>query len=218
MKNTKKITGGVYLVIDPSWDSAFTLPRLTQALSAGISSIQIWDNWSGRSNKIGFINEIMALAAPFHVPVLINNDWYLLKETRLDGVHFDKPCSELNRIETTIGRTFLKGVTCGNDLTTVQWAKDHFFDYVSFCSLFPSSSTDSCEIIQKETVRQARQLTEMPIFVAGGISLENISTLQDCGMNGAALISAIMKSADPFETTKQFNHYFSTSNETNTHP
>ncbi len=211
MKKRNGITGGVYLVIDPSWDSAFTLPRLAQALHAGISTVQIWDHWSEKTNKIAFIQEITALAHAAEVPVLINNHWELVKETALDGVHFDHPRAEIEEIEALIGRSFLKGITCGNDLTTVHWANDHQFDYVSFCSLFPSSSADSCEIVTKATVQKARKLTKMPIFVAGGISLENITTLQDCGINGVALISAIMKSANPFETTQQFNNHFSTS-------
>jgi len=211
MTKRNDITGGVYLVIDPSWGSEFTLPRLAQALHAGISTVQIWDHWPQEANKIAFIQEIAELAHAAHVPVLINNHWELVKETALDGVHFDHPCAEIEEVKALIGRPFLKGVTCGNDLTTLHWANDHQFDYVSFCSLFPSASADSCEFVAKETIQKARKLTKMPIFVAGGISLENIAALQDYGINGVALISAIMKSANPFETTHQFNTHFSKS-------
>lgn len=210
MSITRKITGGVYLVIDPGWESTFTLPRLTQALRAGISALQIWDNWPLEMDKLAFIQEITTLAHARNVPVLINNNPEMLEKTSLDGVHFDSPCFTIDQMDSIIGRPFLKGVTCGNNLTTVHWANDRHFDYISFCSLFPSSSAEACEIVTKETLQKARKLTKMPIFVAGGISLENITTLQNCGINGAALISAIMKSADPFEATQQFNDYFNT--------
>ncbi|AEI49623.1 thiamine phosphate synthase [Runella slithyformis] len=212
MNITKKIMGGVYLVIDPGWESTFTFPRLTQALKAGISALQIWDNWPAGMDKLAFIQEVTSLAHARDVPVLINNNPELLGETPLDGIHFDSPCIAIDQMESTLGRSFLKGITCGNDLTTVHWANDRHFDYISFCSLFPSASADSCEIVSKETLQKARKLTKMPIFVAGGISLENITTLQNCGINGAALISAIMQSADPFEATQLFNDYFNTVN------
>lgn len=212
MNITKKITGGVYLVIDPGWENTFTLPRLAQALNAGISVLQIWDNWPVGMDKSAFIYEVTALAHARNVPVLINNNPEMLGETPLDGIHFDSPCVAIDQMNSIIDRSFLKGITCGNDLSTVHWANDRHFDYISFCSLFPSSSADSCEIVSKETLQKARRLTKMPIFVAGGISLENITTLQNCGINGAALISAIMKSADPFKATQQFNNYFNAVN------
>ncbi|MDF7817035.1 thiamine phosphate synthase [Runella sp. MFBS21] len=216
MNDLKKITGGIYLVIDPAWELSFTLPRLEQALKAGISTVQIWDHWLPDTSKEGYIEAITALAHEYEVPVFINHHWELLKNSHLDGVHFDAPPSHLPLIQKEIARPFLKGITCGNDLSTVHWATQQGFDYVSFCSMFPTSAADSCEIVQPATVIQARASTPLPIFVAGGISLGNIDSLIPCGIDGVALISGIMKSDDPFKTTIQFKNHF-LNHESNAH-
>jgi thiamine-phosphate pyrophosphorylase len=126
--------------------------------------------------------------------------------TGVDGVHFDAVPADLDQIRKKTGKPFLCGLTCGNDLSRVQWAEENCLSYISFCSLFPSPSAGVCEIVRKETVRQARQLTAMPIFLAGGITLENIDELHDTGMNGIALISAIMKADDPQTAAKAFKN------------
>jgi thiamine-phosphate pyrophosphorylase len=63
--------------------------------------------------------------------------------------------------------------------------------------MFPTPSSPACEIVSLSTVKKARELTSMPIFVAGGITLLNIPELTDTGMDGVAVISGILKAADP---------------------
>ncbi len=73
---------------------------------------------------------------------------------------------------------------CGNDLQKVQWAIDHAFDYVSFCSMFPSVTANSRELVKLEPVQAATQNDQNPIFVAGGITSETIPALASAGMDG----------------------------------
>ncbi len=62
----------------------------------------------------------------------------------------------------------------------------------------------------KETVIQARQLTSLPIFLSGGITLDNIDELTNTGMNGIAVISAIIKAENPKTATKAFKEKLAT--------
>jgi thiamine-phosphate pyrophosphorylase len=204
MKSFHSITGGLYLVIDPAPGLDLILSKIQQAISGGVDVLQIWNNWNNNQNKQETINTICEIAHIKNIPVLINEEWQLIQSTQLDGVHFDNIPKDLAAIQQTIAKPFIKGLTCGNDLERIKWANDNHFDYISFCSMFPSPSAGVCEIVKKETVIQARQLTTLPIFVAGGITLHNIEDLSGAGINGIALISGIMKAGDPLATTKQF--------------
>lgn len=151
------------------------------------------------------LNAVCGLAHKRNVPVLINEEWTLLHQTELDGVHFDE-IPAIDVVREFIAKPFVCGITCGNDLARVQWANDHQLDYISFCSLFPSPSAGACEIVRKETVQAARQLTSLPIFLAGGITQENIGRLADTGLNGVAIISAILKADDPQRAVQAFKY------------
>jgi thiamine-phosphate pyrophosphorylase len=200
----KQIKGGLYLVVDPAPGIEALLPKVEQAIKGGVDVIQVWNNWQVEQNKTELIHLLCGLAHQHNIPVLINEEWQLLQTTNLDGFHSDTLPANINSIRSTVGRSFIFGITCGNDLKRVTWAAQNKADYISFCSMFPSPSAGACEIVSKETVIAARRLTTMPMFVAGGITLTNIDELEAVHPDGIALISGIMKADDVQRTTKEF--------------
>lgn len=203
----KEITGGIYLVLDPSINKSKLFKKLEQALDGGVEIIQIWNHWPdsfSQSNKKDLIDEILKITKNYGGPVLINDDWTLLKNTDLDGIHFDETPEDFEQIKNEIEREFIAGITCSNNLEIIQWADDHDFDYISFCSMFPSSSVDSCEIVRPDTVQKAREITDLPLFVSGGITPENLSELNDIEFQGVAVISGILNSESPRESANVY--------------
>lgn len=204
IKTAFTIKGGLYLVVDPAigWDAL--KPKVESAIKGGVAVLQIWNHWTADQNKTLFIQNICSLAHAGNVPVLINEEWSWLMHTPLDGVHFDTIPKGWSFMKQFINRPFLKGITCGNDTTHIQWAIDHQVDYISFCSMFPSSSTDVCELVSPEVVKQTRLKTSMPIFAAGGITAEKIPELLKLGVDGVAVISAITKAENAERKSREF--------------
>ena len=87
----------------------------------------------------------------------------------------------------------------------MQWADDHALDYISFCSMFPSSTANSCELVSFETVRQARLITSLPIFLAGGIRPGNIEALKELDYSGIAVVSGVMSANNPAEAINLYH-------------
>jgi thiamine-phosphate pyrophosphorylase len=200
------ITGGIYLVINPAMERDLLLGRLATALTGGIQVIQIWNNWLPGANKLGLIEDVYRLCQPYGVPVLINQEWVLLCESRyLDGVHFDDIPLDYELIKQDIGRPFIAGITCSGNLDKVRWAEQNGLHYISFCSMFPSPSAGHCDIVMPATVKAARLFTAMPIFVSGGITPQNIISLKkETPFDGVAVISGIMSADRPEQKVKQY--------------
>jgi thiamine-phosphate pyrophosphorylase len=199
METNFEITGGIYLVLDPATEKALLLTKLADALTGGLQVVQIWNNWLPGADKLKLIEAIAMLCQPYEVPLLINEDWQLLAQSPyLRGVHFDNIPAEFDVIQKTVGQPFLAGITCSGNLDTVIWANENHLDYISFCAMFPSPSAGSCDIVMPATVRQARALTAMPIFVSGGITPGNISLLKkETPFDGVAVISGILSADHP---------------------
>jgi thiamine-phosphate pyrophosphorylase len=208
MSKDLSIKGGVYLVIDPSMPKPMLLSKLASALKGGVQVVQIWNNWPTDADKTALVNAVAGLCKACHVTLLIDNDWELLLQCPdLDGVHFDTIPGDYADIKTRLGRPFLAGVTCSGDLDVVRWAHKNGLDYVSFCAMFPSPSAGSCDIVMPSTVKQARELTDRPLFVSGGITPENITDLQKLtSFDGVAVISGIMSADDPLLKVKQYQN------------
>ena len=205
MNTTKsKISSGIYLVIDPSMDELLLLNKLTLCLKEKLAAVQIWDNFKAEQNISGLIRKICDLCHAKNVPVLINNKWELLNDFLLDGVHFDEIPENYSAIKERINKPFMCGLTCNNDLTFVDWASKNKLDYISFCSIFPSSTVNSCELVSFNTINQAAKRYSLPIFLAGGIKPENLDKLKELDYAGIAVISGIMSSDRPDESIKKY--------------
>lgn len=200
-----KVSGGIYLVIDPSMDENALLEKLKLVLKEGIAVVQLWDHWPFGIQKERVIMSICDLCHKYHVPVFINNEWELLKSLPLDGVHFDSIPANYDQIKQRLPKEIMVGITCNNDLSAVEWADKNNIDYISFCSIFPSSTSTSCELVSLQTIEQARKITSIPIFLAGGIQLSNLHKLEDLDFDGVALVSGIMSSINPAETARQYS-------------
>lgn len=192
-----KMKNGIYLIVDPSLNNGILIGKIKKIISEEITAIQIWDNFKTNESPIELVNEIVELCHTKNIPVLINNQWELLKKTNLDGVHFDKIPPTIFEIKRELNRSITTGITCNNDLSLVKWAEENQMDYISFCSMFPSDTANSCELVDFDTIREARKITNLPIFLAGGIRLENIEKLNELDYSGIAVVSGIMNSENP---------------------
>lgn len=201
----KKINNGVYLVIDPSTNQQQLLERLGIVLKEEISAVQIWDHFPNEKVKQEIVAAICEMCKAANIPVLINNDWALLNQYALDGVHFDAFPYNLEEIRKEVDRDFIAGITINNNLDAVASAEQNNLDYISFCSVFPSVTSNSCEPVTFDTIRKARTITSLPIFLAGGMRLENMGKLNELDFNGVAVIAGIMQAEDPVYAIKQYN-------------
>jgi len=128
--------------------------------------------------------------------VLMNEDWGLALDAGLDGLHFDRIPENWKEIQPRLQGT-LTGITVGNDLDLVRWAHENDLSYISFCSVFPSSSVDTCELVTSESIQRARELTQIPIFLSGGIRPANLHKLGNYSYDGVAVISGVLSAEDP---------------------
>lgn len=198
---------GIYLVIDPAMERVQLLDKTREALEGGVAFIQLWNHWPDdftRGDKEELAEQVLVLANRGDTPVLVNEEWELLKNSGLHGVHFDSIPDNFSQVRREIGREFICGITCSNNLEVVEWADEHRLDYISFCAMFPSPSVESCPIVRPDTVKKARKITNLPLFLSGGLTPENLDTLSGLDYDGIAVISGIMNSDSPRDAVTSF--------------
>lgn len=206
MNERNRISTGLYLVVDPSMEHRELIARLSAALEAGVAMVQIWENWEGVVNRDELIQAVCELCHQYRVLVFINNEWELAARLPLDGVHFDQIPNDFAAIRAALPEKCF-GLTCGNHLEEVEWADRTKLDYISFCSVFPSGTSNSCELVSFETIRAAAILTKLPIFLAGGIRPERMAELSGLSYQGIAVISGVMSASSPASAVKNYLKY-----------
>lgn len=200
-----QLTKGIYLIIDPADRPENECYGILEKLCHyPIIALQVWDHFRESQDNLKFIRRVCQLARPYPFPVLINNRWDWIKETGADGVHFDTIPEKLDEIRKELPDKSILGITCNNDQELIDKATKKGFDYLSFCSLFPSQTANSCDLVSFKTIRETEKKARLPLFLAGGIDLQNLPRLNELSYSGVAVISGIMQAADPCKAMQEY--------------
>lgn len=194
----------IYIIVDPSMEINELCTKLDLILKTKVFAVQIWDHFEKEENVENIVIKIKSICNKNNVPILINNRWDLANKFDLDGIHFDEIPFNYELIKSLFNNK-IKGITLTNNLESIEWLNSNEFHYISFCSIFPSTTSNSCEYVQLDTIKKATKIFKNSIFLAGGINLETIDKLKDLEFDGVAVISGIMNASNPSKTIQLYN-------------
>lgn len=206
----------VYIILDLNAFLISDLRELDYLLSDQICAIQIWDNQKVYEGKFDLLEQIIAITHAYEIPVLINNQVNLLPKLDFDGVHFDEIPTHWDDLKDSLQGKIV-GMTCTNDEHILTWAEQQHIDYLSFCSLFPSANNSKCELVNREFLVRIQQKLNIPFFLAGGITPENISELKNLNYQGIALVSGLMQQEQPKEIVEKYYNQINQNHANNHH-
>ncbi len=186
---------GLYLVVPVGTP----LERVKAALKGGVDLLQLWrPRTVPEAEAVRWGRDVRALIRRFDVPLLVHEDVELARALAADGVHLDGEAPLPRAVREALGGGAIVGYTCGRELSKAEWAERVGADYISFCAVFPSPSAgDACELVPLETVREAKRRLTIPVFASGGITPETVPRVRQTGVDGVAVISAILEAPDP---------------------
>jgi len=194
---------GLYLVVDLSIEKDELLNKVEKALKGGVDILQVWYNWNDPNYAYEVSKDLLRLAKKHNALLLINGNYPLANDIGADGVHFDTYEITPDQVKK-LNKNLIVGYTIGNDLNRAIWAEKVGADYISFCACFPTSTVTSCDIVPLEVVREAKNRLKIPVFASGGINLKNVEKVLETGVDGIAVISAILYADDPEIAARKF--------------
>ena len=195
------------MVVAPVLTSGELLSAVKKALNGGVDILQFVPE-KQTLETLEIAKDLSRLCRQVGVPFLINSNYLLAKKIKADGLHFDSYDIVPNEAKRILGERCIVGYTLGNDLKRLEWAESVGADYVSFCSIFPTSSASQCETVPLETIRAARSRTTTTIFAAGGITPKNAHLVLEAGADGMAVTSAILKAKSPEQAATSLKEIF----------
>lgn len=166
------------------------------AIQGGVTLVQLREK---AISSRGFYEEALALKQltdRYGVPLIINDRLDIMLAVDAAGLHIgqsDIPAEASRRI---MGPDKLLGLSAG----TVQQARDAKAagaDYIGVGAVFPTATKKDAVWIGKETLQEIKAAAALPVVGIGGIHAGNISQIYGSGIDGVAVVSAVMGSADP---------------------
>ena len=203
MEVTRRKLEGLYLVVSPVMPFDELIIAVKKALEGGVDLLQLIPGEES-SETLRLAENLSNLTEQYDLPFLVNGSLQLAKKVGADGLHLDSYDVTPSDVKQVLGEPCIVGYTLGCQLEKLRWADTVGADYVSFCSVFPTSSAAQCEIVPLETIKAAKRQTNLPIFAAGGINLNNAERVLKAGVNGIAVTSALIEAEDTKQTALKF--------------
>lgn len=198
----------LYLVTDRTFISTKTLcEAVEQAITGGCTMVQLREKSISSLDFYNLAKEIKHITNKYSVPLIINDRIDIALSVGAEGVHIgqsDLPASVVRKI---IGRDMLLGVSASFLPQAIQ-AQNDGADYLGVGAMFPTRTKSDAKIVPMNELQKIRQSVSIPIVAIGGINKNNARKFMDMGINGIAVISAILAQPDITQAAIELKHCF----------
>ena len=192
----------LYAVTDRSWLGGRTLAETVEAvIEGGATMIQLREKGKTEEEILASAREIAPVCRKHGVPFIVNDSIELARACGADGVHLgqsDVPEGDV--------RKQAEGLILGLSANTVESARlaqERGADYLGVGAVFGTTTKHDARHLTPEKLREITDAVDVPVVAIGGINETNILGLKGCGMEGAAVVSALFAQPDPGEAAKR---------------
>lgn len=180
----------LYAVTDRTWENNNFLTQIEQAIKGGITCLQLREK---SMNTKDFINEaflVKKLCVQYDIPLIINDNLEVANAVEADGIHVGQDDIGVFEIKQKYKDKFFVGVSVHN-LQEAYDAKEQGADYLGLGAAFSTNTKTDVDTMDSNTMRDICRQSNLPCVAIGGIKLNNIEKLENVGLNGVAVVSAI---------------------------
>jgi len=193
----------LYLVTDRDLMSTQTLEEaVEQAILGGCTVVQLREKAASSlefyQNALG----VKAITDRYKVPLIINDRVDIALAIDAAGVHVGQSDLPATLVRTMIGDQKIIGVSANSVDTAIKAQKDGA-DYIGVGALYSTNTKTDVNVISIRELIEMRKAVSLPIVGIGGINKGNAGELSDIGIDGIAVVSAVIGQKDIARATKE---------------
>ncbi len=186
----------LYLCTDRGLMSTDTLEEaVEQAVQGGCTVVQLREKDCTSLEFYETARSIKKITDRYGVPLIINDRVDIALAVDADGVHVgqsDLPASVVRRI---LGPDKIIGVSAGTLAEALQ-AEAEGADYLGVGAMYATSTKEDADVTTIEELKEIRKAVGIPIVVIGGINKNTLENFKGYGINGLAVVSAVIAADD----------------------
>ncbi len=192
MKSYKDIKYELYLVTDRDLlNGQDFLKSLEQGILGGVSVVQLREKSASSLEFYNLAVEVKKLTDRYDIPLIINDRVDIALAVDADGVHIGQSDLPANIVRKIIGQSKILGVSTAN-LDEAKKAIEDGADYIGVGALFPTITKTNTRKVDLDQLKHIKANINIPIVGIGGINESNIKSVIETGIDGVALVSAIL--------------------------
>lgn len=199
-----KIDYSIYLVTDEvALKGRELLPVVEEALQGGVTLVQ-YRNKNAEGGKL--YAEALALKElcdKYNVPLIIDDRLDIAIAVGAAGVHIGQEDIPCNIARQVLGEDYIIGVSAHNPEEARQAIVDGA-DYLGCGAVYATTTKAKVTALGLDGLAEIRKAVDIPMVGIGGVDLTNVKDVLATGVEGAAIVRAILGAEDVTATTQEF--------------
>jgi len=176
---------------------------IEQAVQSGVNLVQLRAKNLESREFLFLAIEVSKVLEAKKTPLIINDRVDIAQACGASGVHLGQKDLPLSIARKILGKKKKIGITV-NTLREAQEATAGGADYLGVGPVFSTlTKKDLRPVLGLPGLKAIREKIKIPILAVGGINANNARQVMDCGVEGIAVVSAIMAAKDIRRATKE---------------
>lgn len=196
------------LVTDRELMSTATLESaVEQAIAGGCTLVQLREKKASTLEFYRTAVNIKKITDYFNIPLIINDRADITIAANAAGVHIgqdDLPAAVARRM---LGKDKLLGVSVSTVEEALKAQRDGA-DYLGVGAIFPTGTKTDAEIVTMDVLKEIVSLSRVPVVAIGGINPQTIPHFKNTGIDGIAVVSALIANQDIAGAAKELKKLF----------
>ncbi len=198
----------LYLVTDRDLMSTPTLEEaVEQAIRGGVTLVQLREKHASSLEFYQIALRVKKITDSYNVPLIINDRVDVALAVDADGVHVGQSDLPAARVREILGPDKILGVSASSLKEALKAVEDGA-DYLGVGAMFATGTKTDADITTIEELKRIRQAVSVPIVVIGGINKQTLPLFAGTGIDGIAVVSAIIAAADVEKAARELKELF----------
>ncbi len=185
-----------YLVTDRRWLGGRTLwDSVEAAIRGGATVVQLREKEIPSRDYLDLARRLKTVTDRAGVPLIIDDRLDIALAADADGVHVgpeDLPVAAVRRL---LGPDRIVGASACTLEEALRF-QDEGADYLGVGAVFPTATKGGTESVSLEQLRRIKAAVRIPVVAIGGITAGNASAVMETGVDGVAVVTAVMAQPD----------------------
>ena len=200
----QKINYHLYLCTDQKLMTTKTLEEaVEQAILGGCGVVQLREKEASGREFYETAVRIKQVTDQYHVPLIINDRVDIAMAVDAAGVHVGQSDLSVSVVRKLIGEDKIIGVSTANVVEAIKAEKEGA-DYIGVGAMFATSTKNNTRSVSMDTLKEIRKNIKIPMVVIGGINQKNAPSFTGIGINGFAVVSAVIAQPDIQKAAREF--------------
>ncbi|MBC2456969.1 thiamine phosphate synthase [Clostridium beijerinckii] len=203
-----KIDYSIYLVTDRDLMSTETLEEAVEkAIIGGCTLIQLREKDCSSLDFYNTAVKVKEITDKHNIPLIINDRVDIALAVDAAGVHVGQSDIPAAIVRKVIGNDKILGVSTGSVNEALE-AEKNGADYLGVGAMYSTGTKKDADSTSMDELRKIRENVSIPIVVIGGINKDRVKDFKGIGIDGLAIVSAIIAKKDITTAARELKNEF----------